>query len=162
MDREHSFAPLIDSQSQTLILGSLPGVVSLREQKYYAHNRNTFWRIIYAIYGETLIEDYSLRCEFILSKSLALWDVCGSAKRIGAADIKLTDIIPNDIDGLLKDYPNIRRIVLNGRKAEKEYRRYFSELPIPALYAPSTSPALAALTFDEKLSAWRKALCFGS
>ena len=162
MNRGHSFAPLINPQSRILILGSLPGVVSLREQKYYAHNRNTFWRIIYAIYGETLNEDYSLRCEFILSKSLALWDVCGSAKRIGAADDKMTDIKPNDIDGLLKDYPNIRRIVLNGRRAEKEFRRYFPEIAIHAAYAPSTSPALAALTFDEKLSAWRKALCLES
>ena len=160
MNREHSFAPLINSQSHTLILGSLPGVESLREQKYYAHIRNNFWRIIYAIYGETLDEDYSLRCEFLLSKNLALWDVCGSAIRIGSADDKMVDIEANGIAELLDDYPNIRRIVLNGRKAEKEYHRYFPEIAIPAVYAPSTSPALAALTFDEKLSAWRNALCF--
>jgi len=161
MNREHSFSPLIDSQSRILILGSLPGVESLRQQQYYAHSRNSFWRVVYAIYGDNLDEEYSHRCEFILSNKLALWDVCSSAIRIGSADDKMVDIEPNDVMGLLIDYPNIRRIVLNGRKAEKEYHRYFSELSIPAVYAPSASPALAALNFDEKLSAWRKALCFG-
>ena len=160
MVREHSFLPLIDSKSQTLILGSLPGVESLCKQQYYAHPHNAFWRIIYALYGENTDEEYSRRCEFILLNNLALWDVCGSAKRVGSADDKMTDIKPNDIEKLIYDFPNIRRIVLNGRKAEKEFRRYFPKITIPALYAPSTSPALAALTFDEKLSAWRNALCF--
>ena len=168
MGRVHSFSPLIDIQSQILILGSLPGVESLRRQQYYAHPRNDFWRIIYTINGESLNEeyfygecfygDYSCRCEFILSKKLALWDICGSAERIGSADGKIVDIEPNDIAGLLNVYPSIRRIILNGRKAEKEYHRYFRELTIPAVYAPSTSPALAALTFEEKLGAWRNAL----
>ena len=158
MDRGHSFAPLINPQSQTLILGSLPGVESLREQQYYAHQQNTFWRIVYTIYEENLDVDYSRRCKFILSNRLALWDICSSAKRIGSSDNKIIDIEPNDIAGLLDEYPNIQRIVFNGRKAEKEYRRYFGKLTIPAIYVPSTSPALAALTFDEKLSAWRNAL----
>ena len=158
MARGYSFAPLINMRSHTLILGSLPGVESLRQQQYYAHPQNTFWRIIYAIYGHNLDEDYFLRCEFILSKNLALWDVCGSAERIGSADNKMVDVEPNDIAELLDNYPKIQRIVLNGRKAEKEYHRYFSELLIPAVYTPSTSPALATLTFDEKLSAWRNAL----
>ena len=161
MNRGHSFMPLINPQSRMLIIGSLPGVESLRQQQYYAHPRNAFWRIVYAIHGDTLDDDYSLRCKFILSKNLALWDVCGSAKRIGSADAKMVDVEPNDIAGLLSDYPNIRQIILNGRKAEKEYRRFFGKLTIPAVYAPSTSPALASMTFDEKLSAWRNALCLG-
>jgi hypoxanthine-DNA glycosylase len=158
MKREHSFSPLVNEQSHTLILGSLPGVESLRQQQYYAHPRNAFWRIIYAIFGSGHDEDYSRRCEFILSHNIALWDVCDSAERVGSADSKMSEIRPNDIAGLLREYPDIRRLVLNGRKAETEYRRYFSSLTIPAVYAPSTSPALAALSFGEKLSAWRNAL----
>jgi hypoxanthine-DNA glycosylase len=158
--REHSFAPLVNASSRTLILGSLPGVESLRRQQYYAHPCNAFWSIIYQLFGNKpeADEDYTLRCEFILSKNLALWDVCASAERIGAADSKLNNIIPNDLAGLLDDYPNVRRIILNGRKAESEYHKRFGALPIPALYAPSTSPALAALTFSDKLAAWRNAL----
>jgi hypoxanthine-DNA glycosylase len=133
-------------------------VESLRRGQYYAHPRNAFWSVIYQIFGSKPDEDYQLRCGFILSKNIALWDVCGSGERIGAADSKLKNIMPNDIAGLLKDYPGIRRIILNGRKAESEYRKYFGSLPIPAIYAPSTSPALAALSYEDKLAAWRKAI----
>ena len=161
MNRGHSFTPLINPQSRILILGSLPGMESLRKQQYYAHPRNDFWRIIYKVHGENFTEDYILRCEFILTSALALWDICGSAERIGSADDKIADVKPNDIAELLIDYPNIRRIILNGRKAETEYRRFFGKLIIPAVYAPSTSPAFAAMSFEEKLSAWRNALSFG-
>ena len=152
MSLEHSFPPLINTQSHTLILGSLPGTESLRQQKYYAHPRNAFWRIVYTLYGKNPDEDYSLRYGFILSNNLALWDVCASAKRIGSADNKMVDIEPNDIAALLNNYPNIQRIVLNGRKAEKEYRRFFCKLTIPAIYAPSTSPALTNYVTDTKVS----------
>ena len=158
MNHEHSFSPLVNPKSHTLILGSLPGIESLRRKQYYAHPRNAFWRIIYTIFGDDFNEDYKHRCEFILSKNLALWDICSSAVRVGSADNKIVDIEPNDISGLLRDYPSIKRIVLNGRKAEKEYHRYFDMLTIPAIYVPSTSPALAALSFEEKLLKWRKAI----
>ncbi|MDR1703709.1 MAG: DNA-deoxyinosine glycosylase [Clostridiales bacterium] len=158
MNRERSFAPLINPQSHTLILGSLPGAESLRRQQYYAHPQNAFWRVVYAVFGGSPDEDYALRCQFILSNNLALWDVCGSAERVGSADSKIARIEPNDIAGLLSGCANIRRIVLNGRKAEKEYRRFFGSLSVPAVYAPSTSPAFAALPFGDKLAAWRDAL----
>ena len=39
---EYSFGPLIDENSKILILGSLPGVRSLAEARYYAHPQNKF------------------------------------------------------------------------------------------------------------------------
>jgi hypoxanthine-DNA glycosylase len=76
--------------------------------------------------------------------------------REGSADNKISDIIPNDIQGLLTDHPNISKILLNGRKTEAEYRRRFANTAPPAYYVPSTSPALASLTFEEKLRAWKR------
>jgi hypoxanthine-DNA glycosylase len=46
-----SFPWLADSQSNKIILGSMPGVESIRQQQYYAHPRNQFWRLFYALHN---------------------------------------------------------------------------------------------------------------
>jgi hypoxanthine-DNA glycosylase len=156
MERKNSFPPIVSENSRMLILGSLPSAESLRAGQYYAHPRNAFWRIIYALYDMEYDADYNRRCAFLLEHKLALWDVCGSAVRQGSADSSISDIQPNDIAGLLQEFPNINRIILNGRKAEQEFRRRFSSIDIPSFYVPSTSPALAALGFEGKPRKWRK------
>jgi hypoxanthine-DNA glycosylase len=158
MSREFSFPPLVNDLSHALILGSLPGVESLRRQQYYAHPRNVFWRLIYALYSGVPDENYSVRCNFILSHKLSLWDVSQSAERSGSADSRIVSVEPNDIARFLTEYPNIRRIFLNGRKAESEYHRHFANLSISAVYVPSTSPAYAAMSFEEKSAAWKIAM----
>ena len=45
----YSFAPIADENCKVLILGTMPGVMSLKKQQYYGFERNAFWRIIYAI-----------------------------------------------------------------------------------------------------------------
>jgi hypoxanthine-DNA glycosylase len=42
-----SFQPYVDSQTEILILGTMPGIASLEKQEYYAQNH--FWRILYTI-----------------------------------------------------------------------------------------------------------------
>jgi TDG/mug DNA glycosylase family protein len=158
MSREFSFPPLVNDSSQVLILGSLPGVESLRLQQYYAQKRNVFWRLIYKLFSRDPDENYSARCDFILSRRLSLWDVYRWGERSGSADSKIVAGEPNDIAGLLSEYPNIERILLNGRTAEDEYRRHFANLSIPSVYVPSTSSAFAAMSFEKKLAAWKIAI----
>lgn len=163
MERKQSFAPVVSERSRVLILGSLPGAESLRRQQYYANRQNAFWRLIYALFESEPSADYDERLAFILSRGLALWDVCGSAERAqGSSDSKIAAVLPNDISGLLRTFLNIQRVLLNGRRAESEYRKHFSGIQIPAVYVPSTSPALAAMSFEAKLCEWEKALLAGT
>jgi TDG/mug DNA glycosylase family protein len=158
VSRVFSFPPLVNDGSQVLILGTLPGVESLRLKQYYAHQGNKFWQLIYNLFSCDPDKNYSTRCDFILSRKLSLWDVYIWGERSGSADSKIVAGEPNDIAGLLTKYPNIKRILLNGHTAENKYRRHFANLSIPADYVPSTSPAFAAMSFNEKLAAWKTAM----
>jgi len=54
-----SFPPIIGTTPKILILGSMPGLESLKQQRYYAHPRNAFWPIITSLYGHSEKLDYS-------------------------------------------------------------------------------------------------------
>jgi hypoxanthine-DNA glycosylase len=84
---KHSLPPIIAPSARVLILGSLPGDESLRQQQYYAHPRNQFWRILAEIYAAPFPETYADRVALILQKQLALWDVVQHGKREGSLDV---------------------------------------------------------------------------
>ena len=137
------------------MLGTLPGEESLRRGEYYAHPRNLFWPIIFALFGETPPPAYSDRVRSIGAHNIALWDVCASARRVASADTTIAAEVPNAIDALLDTHPGIRAVAFNGSGAQRLYDRHFTRRP-PLRYfpLPSTSPAHARLGFPEKLARW--------
>ena len=138
-----------------LVLGTLPGEESLRRVEYYAHPRNLFWPIVYGLFGETPPADYHTRVDFLRCRRIAVWDVCAAAERHASADSTIRAEVPNAIDALLRQYPQIRTIAFNGGGARRLYRRHFAAVPgITYLPLPSTSPAYASLSRDEKLARW--------
>lgn len=161
MTRVRSFAPVADGNATRLILGSMPGVASLRAGQYYAHPRNLFWRIL----GELLVlapgMPYAGRVRLLASSGIALWDVLESCTRAGSLDtaIEKSSMIPNDFATFFARHPKLRRVYFNGSTAEQIYRRrVLPLLPAGSLVyerLPSTSPAHAALSYEEKLAAWR-------
>ena len=155
----HSFKPIINESSKTLILGTLPGPESLQKGQYYANPYNQFWRIIYSVFGEIEIDpSYSGKLSFLRENDIALWDIFYSAQRKGALDADIKNEIPNDISGLIELYPCINRILLNGRRAERSFRMLFSKTNIDAVYVPSTSTAFAKKSLDEKIKDWKYAI----
>ena len=156
------FPAVSSADARILILGSLPGARSIAEQQYYAHPQNAFWRIMRALYG--IDGSYAERCRALTTAGIALWDVLEGSHRPGSldADIDLATARANDFVWFFARHPGIRRICFNGRKAETLFARF-----VPAgatagvtelVGLPSTSPAHAAMTFDDKLERWRSAL----
>jgi hypoxanthine-DNA glycosylase len=138
-----------------LVLGTLPGEESLRRQQYYAHPRNLFWPIVFALFGATPRADYAERLAFLAEHRIALWDVCEIGERERSADTTIRRERPNTIDQLLDEHRLIRTVAFNGTGAWRLYDRHFprrAELAYLAL--PSTSPAHATVGFAAKLSRW--------
>lgn len=154
LNRIHSFPPIADQKSRVLILGSMPGVESLRKQQYYAHARNHFWQIIYALFGLKPEESYEKRVSFLLEKGIALWDVIAACYREGSSDARIIEEKVNDFPSFLAAYPRLRCICFNGGKAFATYRK---EVGLAAGYIyerlTSTSPANTR-PFADKLQNW--------
>ena len=158
----HGFAAVATAESRVLILGSLPGQVSLREQQYYAQPRNAFWKIMGEMFGALPELPYTDRLQALSVHRVALWDVCASAHRPGSLDgsIRQATVVPNDFAAFLTSHRHIRLIYFNGSTAANLYRR----VVLPGLpeslqslrreTLPSTSPAFAAMCFEQKLERW--------
>ena len=164
----HSFLPVVKPGADILILGSMPGKRSLQADQYYAHPRNAFWRIFCKLFNidEKLIlgvDKYRKRIACLEEEKIALWDVLQSCTRKSSldADIVESSIIANNFSALFNNHKSIRHIYFNGAKAEQLYKRHViptlsdqqSQLPMTRL--PSTSPAYAAMSFEEKVQEWR-------
>ena len=161
----HSFEPIVGRDPRIVILGSMPGVVSLQAVQYYANPRNAFWAIIAELFGIDIDCSYQSRVQQISQLPLILWDTLKACHREGSLDSKILkqQIEANDIAGLLGRYSGLRAIAFNGAASEKYFNR-LEKHRLPAnhqlelIKLPSTSPANAAMNFDQKLSLWRHLL----
>ncbi len=78
-----------------------------------------------------------------------------SCEIIGSSDSSIKNVTPNDLRVIL-DVASIERVFVNGKTAEKHYKRYIEKtLGIKAFCLPSTSPANAAWNLDRLVDAWR-------
>ncbi len=153
-----SFPPSVDRHSRILCLGSMPGEESLRQQQYYAFRHNAFWRLTGKIFAFNPEAPYPQRLAALLAQGIALWDVLACCERSGSLDGNIRLPQPNDIPGLLQSFPGIKKICCNGSTAGKYLRRFFPSLAGMAVILPSSSPAAARLSFEEKLRLWQQEL----
>lgn len=152
---KRSFPPIVDARARVLVLGTLPGEESLRRGEYYAHPRNLFWPIIFALFGEPPASSYPERLAFLTTHRIAVWDVCEVGERERSADTTIRLERPNAIDRLLDQHPLIRAVAFNGTTARRLYYRHFARRPtLTYLELPSTSPAHATIDFTAKLVRW--------
>ena len=158
------FAAVSAPSARVLILGSLPGAMSLEHQQYYAKPQNVFWRIMGCLFGAGPDLPYPQRLHALTEAGIALWDVCASAHRTGSLDSAIKHHAANDFSTFFIAHPNVKLVCFNGRKAAALYQKsVHGNLP-PAMQLlqvsvlPSTSPANAGLPYEEKLRQWSSVL----
>jgi hypoxanthine-DNA glycosylase len=159
----HSFPPAADEQAATLILGSMPGKESLKQNQYYAHPQNAFWKIMGDLVGTHPTLPYQQRLSALTAAHIALWDVLKTCERQGSLDSDIQNETANDFASFFNNHPHITHVFFNGAKAEQSFKRSVlgkQKLP-PLEFArlPSTSPAHAGMRYEEKLKAWKKTIC---
>ncbi|MFT5504459.1 MAG: TDG/mug DNA glycosylase family protein [Gammaproteobacteria bacterium] len=158
-----SFEPVVGTNPRILILGSMPGVASLKAVQYYAHPRNLFWVIMEDLFDIDHKQPYVERIALIKMHPVVLWDSLSQCERPGSLDsnINRQTAEPNNIGKLLIENPSITVITFNGAASKNYFDKLVKpqlniERPIEYLAMPSTSPANASIKLDAKLAAWRR------
>lgn len=161
-ERLFGLPPIVSRNTRLLILGSFPGVASLRAQQYYGHPHNQFWKILQAIWPSSPMdmgaESYEKRSKWLLDRGLGLWDVYASCERSGSLDSAIRNPEVNDFATLKAHCPQLKMIAHNGGESFKHARLVRHSLGIEdfaVVKLPSTSPANASWSFERKLAAWR-------
>ena len=155
--RLQGLAPVIARQTRLLVLGSFPGVASLRAGQYYGHPRNHFWPLVGAIWGIDLQSlSYRQRLAQLRSRGLGLWDVYASCRRQGSLDQTIEEAEFNDLASLRRRAPGLRLVAHNGGESARAMKQV-QALGLPVLCLPSSSPANASWSFERKLAAWQAA-----
>lgn len=153
---EHTFAPVYDSHSRILILGSFPSVKSREQNFYYGHPQNRFWKVLSRITRWREPETIGEKKEMLLANRIAVWDVIASCDIAGSSDSSIRNVEINDFDRILLEAP-IQKIYANGAKAYDLYRKYAMEhTGREIIKLPSTSPANAAWNMERLCEAWKE------
>lgn len=149
--------PVLDANTRILLLGSFPGVASLVQSQYYAHPRNQFWRLLGACLNDPDLPTmpYADRLRATAAHGVGLWDVVAECRREGSLDAAITEASVNPLATYLRESaPRLARIGFNGALSWK-HGQHLGEQGYQVFKLPSSSPAAASLSFDQKLAAWR-------
>ena len=156
---EHPFEPIVYKDTKILILGSFPSIKSFENDFYYAHPSNKFWKILEAVTTYP-VNNRDQKLWLLKECKLGLWDMIRECTRDNSLDSSLENEELNNITNILETYSSINKISFTGRKAEALFKIHFSHLDIQTTYLPSPSSAYAAMKFEDKVKAYKKALGF--
>lgn len=154
----HEIAPVYNSRSRVLILGTFPSVKSREQRFYYGHPQNRFWPMLANVFCEETPRSTDEKKALLLKHGIALWDVVSECDITGSADSSIRNAKPNDIGLILASAP-IERILANGALAGRLYEKLCGgALGRSITVMPSTSPANAAKSLDALTALWREKL----
>jgi TDG/mug DNA glycosylase family protein len=139
--RKSGLPPVVDENTEILILGTLPSDMSLAAEQYYANPGNDFWKLVGAALNQNLDGlSYEDKLELLKANRIGLWDAFHSCIRPGSMDSDIAEQELNDFETLKSIAPNIRLICFNGQRAA-EAEETLTRLEYQTRLLPSSSPA---------------------
>lgn len=150
-----SFEPIVNDKSRILILGSMPGKESLIRNEYYGNRRNSFWKLMFDMFGLEYVDEYDKKIQLIQDNNIALWDVIYECERKSSLDSDIRKAILNDFNSFFAQH-DIKYIFINGGKAFDLFTKKLDEGILTdrrIARLESTSPA-RAIPYKEKLKSW--------
>ena len=152
--------PFVFKDSEILILGSMPSVKSLELGFYFMHKQNRMWPIIKTIFNKDIGLCASDRKCAAKALHLAFFDVIESCIRQGSLDSAILDYKINDINALLNEYKNIKKVIVSGLKAHSLFKRFIKidRDDVKCYFLPSTSPANAKYSLNTLCEIYKEAL----
>ena len=104
-----------------------------------------------------IIED---RKDFLTRHNIALYDVVEECDILSSYDSSIKNVKTANITGILKDFPSISTIAVNGGTATKLFKKHLlnqiDTSKIKVVFLPSTSPANAKISNEELVSKYKE------
>ena len=151
-----SIPPFINDDSTILILGSLPSFKSREDGFFYAHPQNRFFKALAGVFNEEITNDIDDRKAFLKRHKIALYDVIYECDIVGSSDASIKNVKEIDLKGLLRKYPNIKKIFTTGKKAKDLFDKYLKPtVDIEAISLPSSSAANANMSLEKLIEEYK-------
>lgn len=158
MHLTHTFPIYINKDSKVLFLGSFPSVKSREQMFYYGHPQNRFFKVLGSIFHEDVHNNIESKKIFLKKHKIALYDVIEECDIEGSADSTIKNVKPINLKSILEQYPSIKLIGVNGKKASSLFKKYLEKDcgGVSAYHLPSTSPANAKMSLNELIQEYSK------
>lgn len=153
---KNGLQPVIDDNTEILILGTMPSDKSIEVGEYYANPTNQFWKIIlrFLEVEENTEISYKEKCKLLLKNKIGLWDTLSEAVRKGSLDQNIQKEKFNDFSKLFIEYPNLKVLIFNGKKPAEFFKKSEYKYKGNLHTLPSTSSANTGTTLENKKKIW--------
>ena len=121
------------------------------------HKGNRFYKVLSKVFEEEIGSSIDEKKEFLTKHHIALYDVIDECLIKGSSDCTITNVIPTDLNKLISK-SKIRKILVNGKTAQKYFSQYFSKINLPVFFLPSTSARNASFNLNKLTEEYKKAL----
>ena len=154
--QEHEFPLFIDQDSEVLILGSFPSIISRKKSFYYMNSSNRFYKVLTEIYHDDFSSLEAIKSS-LRKNHISLYDSIESCEIENSDDNKIYSYKVSDIPSIIKN-SKIKKIILNGRKSQEIFLKHFRDLKVKVYFLPSTSSRNASYSLIDLVNEYKQAL----